>query len=80
MCCSVLCSEKGKKQGHYMWDTGPQSVEAQKTSKPRLFPVANKSSQPGIVIVAAHSQCCNPHLYDSEHTGGVSLQVYVFSF
>ncbi len=74
MCCSVLCSKKGKKPGDYMWDAGPLSIEAQKTSEPRLFPVANKSSQPGIVIVAAHSQCCNPHLFHLERTGG--LYVY----
>lgn len=33
MCCSVLCREKkkrGKKQGDYMWDMGPQSIESSK--------------------------------------------------
>ncbi len=71
MCCSVLCTEKGKRRRDYMWDMGPQSIKSSKNLKTRLFPVANKSSQPGIVIVAAHSQCCNPHLFESEHKGGL---------
>lgn len=37
MCCSVLCSKKGKKPGDYMWDAGPQSIEAQKPQNPGYF-------------------------------------------
>lgn len=63
--------KKGKKQGDYMWDMGPQSIESSKPQNPGCFLLQIKSSQPGIVIVTAHSQCCNPHICDYKPKGGL---------
>lgn len=60
-----------------MWDMGPQSIESLKTSKPGLFPVANKPSQQGIVIVAVYSHCNNPHLYHTKRKEGLEKLIKV---
>lgn len=78
MCCSVFCKKKKKKKqkaGVLYVGRRTSKYRKLKTSKPRLFPVANKCSQHGIIIVAASSQSCNPHMYDSKHKGHLYVKV-----
>lgn len=48
-----VVKKKGKKQGGLYVGHGTSKYRKLKTSKPRLLPVTNNSSQPGIIIV-----CC----------------------
>jgi len=52
---------------------GTSKYRKLKTSKPRLFPVANKPSRPGIIIVVARSQYYS--LYKDEQKWGLNVTV-----